>query len=180
MGLVNILSIVLGILGLVASILGAGLAFFTFINPKIRMDWYLNHPQGWEKIHLGLRGGRSLWRYKKHPEFIIERQDEIKAWDYSVTERWMKYPLPDPSKTSYLIHVSAGNIVVYSEEFVTLDGGRYLVPLPRVKYHENKEENEYFYEPLQIKIARVIGEYYRFKSIDEFIEQNEIEVRTNA
>jgi len=179
MDTITIISLIVGGLGLLASIIGSVLAYFTFINPKKRTDYYLRDTENWEEVHLGLRGSNSLWRYKKHPEFTIEQQDESDPWDYNKTEKWMKYPLPDPSKTTYMMHVKAGNIVVYAELFITLDGGRYLVPLPRVEYHKVKEDNEYFYTPLQVKIGDIVGNFYSMKSLDEFIEKNEIEIRKN-
>lgn len=175
--IITIISLIIGGLGLIASIAGSVLAYFTFVNPKVRVDSYLGRSKKWEQVELGLRGNNSLWRYKSHPEFTIQQQKDRKTWDSGAAERWMKYPLPDPSKTSYMMHVKAGSIVVYAEEFVTLDGGRYLVPLPRVKYHDKKEDNEYFYTPLQVSIARIIGEFYRMESIDEFVENNEVEIR---
>lgn len=172
---ITILGLILGILGLAGTILTA----ITFVNPKVRVDFYLNKHDKWEEVHLNLGGGGSLWRYQPHPEFTIEQQDDSEKWGFDVTESWMKYPLPDPSKHTYMVHVKASGIVIYAEKFITLDGGRYFVPLPRVKYHEEKENNEYFYVPLQIKIARIIGTYYRMDSIDEFIKHNEIEIRKN-
>lgn len=177
MNTVTVISLIIGALGLVASIASVILTYFTFINPKKRVDCYLKNAKKWEQIHLGLHGGNSLWRYKKHPEFAIEQQEGTKEWDYLVTEKWMKYPLPDPSKRSFMMHIKAGSIVVYAEEFITLDGGRYLVPLPRVEYHNKKQDNEYFYTPLQLKIGRIIGSFYSMSSLDEFIEKNEIEIK---
>lgn len=177
MDVITIISLLLGVLGLIATLVGTILAYTTFVNPKIRIDRYLKKPKNWEQIELGLSESNSLWRYKKHPEFSIEQQDDSKDWDFGITENWMKYPLPDPSKTTYMLHIKAGSIVVYAEQFITLDGGRYFVPLPRVEYSEEKKDNKYFYTSLQIQIARIVGQFYRMESIDEFVQHNEIEIR---
>ncbi|MEX1995517.1 MAG: hypothetical protein WD887_01950 [Candidatus Saccharimonadales bacterium] len=174
---ITIISLVLGVLGLLVSAVALALAYVTFVNPRKRMDWYLRRPSGWEKVNLNLLGGHSIWRYKNHPEFVIEQTDEREPWSHGKTETWMKYPLPDPSKTTYMLHVKSGATVVYTELFITLDGGRYFVPLPRVKYNEKEKDNEYYYTSLQVQIARIVGTYYRMKSIDEFIKHNEIKVR---
>jgi len=171
--MIDVFSIILGLSGLA----GVFLTTLMYINPRWRVDWYLNNPEKWEKITLDLNGFHSLWRHKKHPEFTIEETKFESKWDYSKTESWMKYPLPDPSKATTVIHIKVGGVIVYVENFISLDGGRYFVPLPRVKYHEKEKDNEYYYLPLQIKIARVIGVFYRMASIDEFVEKNEIEVR---
>ena len=170
----EILSLTLGFLGL----LGVGLTALMYLNPKWRLLLYLRNPKKWEEITLDLSGFHSVWRHKGHPEFTIERTEHEQEWSYDKTESWMKYPLPDPSKTTVVLHLKVGGAIVYVENFITLDGGRYFVPLPRVKYHKNEKDNEYYYTKLQVQIARVIGTFYRMKDIDEFVEHNEIEVRT--
>lgn len=171
--MLSIVSLLLGVLGLV----GVALTAAMYLNPKWRVDWYLRKPENWEKITLDLSGFHSIWRNKKHPEFTIERTQFEEEWSYGKTENWMKYPLPDPSKHTKVVHVKVGGTIVYVENFITLDGGRYFVPLPRVKYLKDKKENYYFYENIQINIAAIIGTFYRMKSIDEFISKNEIEVK---
>ena len=170
---ITILGLILGILGLI----GTTLTIAAFINPKIRLDYYLRKFEKWEEVHLNLGGGNSFWRFRPHPEFTIRQQEDSQESDHGVTESWMKYPLPDPSKHTYMVHITAGDTVVYVEKFITLDGGRHFVPLPRVRYDEEKKDNKYFYVPLQIKIARIIGTFHRMGSIDEFISHNEIEAR---
>ncbi len=162
----------LGVLGLI----GVLLTIFMYISPKYRVNWYLNNPGKWEEVHLNLNG-RSLWRRKDHPEFSIETQDESEEWSYGKQESWMKYPLPDPSKYTHMVHVKANGVVIYAEHFISLDGGRYFVPLPRAKYNEKEEDNEYYYNPIQLAIARVVGRFYRMEDVDEFVNHNEIEVR---
>lgn len=166
-------SLTLGILGL----LGVALTALMYINPKWRLFFYLKNPTNWEEITLDLSGFHSIWRHKSHPEFTIERTEHTQEWSYDKTESWMKYPLPDPSKTTIVLHMKVGGTIVYVEHFITLDGGRYFVPLPRVKYNKAEKNNEYYYTKLQLKIAEIVGTFYRMKDIDEFVKHNEIEVR---
>lgn len=169
----EIVGIIIGLVGLIT----IPLSFLTYISPKHRVNRYLRSPAKWKEVSLDLDGDDYLWQYVPHPEFEIRTLNDSHEWDYGVTERWMRYPLPDPTKRTYMVHVKAGDVVVYAERFISLDGGRYFVPLPRVKYHDEKEDNEYYYEPLQLRISRVIGRYYRMSSVEEFIRLNEIEVR---
>ncbi len=172
--MISFISILLGVLGLA----GVMLTALMYVNPRLRVDYYLRKPRNWEKITLDLNGMHSIWRYKNHPEFTIEKTDDEQEWSYDKRESWMKYPLPDPSKYTKVYLVKAGGVIVYVEHFITLDGGRYLVPLPRVSYHSEKEiANEYYYTTLQVRLAQVIGTFYRMKDIHEFIRHNEIEVR---
>ena len=169
----EIASITLGLLGL----LGVGLTALMYLNPKWRVLLYLRKPERWEEITLDLSSFHSIWRHKSHPEFTIERTEYQEDWSYGKTESWMKYPLPDPSKTTIILHLKVGGAIVYVEHLITLDGGRYFVPLPRVKHHDKEKDNQYYYTNLQMQIARVVGTFYRMKGIDEFVKHNEIEVR---
>jgi hypothetical protein len=169
----------IGWLGLILTLATLPLAIITYISPKHRLNRYLNHPSKWKEIDLDLLGFKSIWQFTPHPEFTIKQLDDTEEWAYDAVEPWMTYHFPDSSKRTYRLHVRANDVVVYSELFISLDGGRYFVPLPRVAYAKDKSGNNYYYEPIQIKISRIVGSYYRMSSIDEFINSNNLKV-TNS
>jgi hypothetical protein len=175
----NTLAWLATILGLVATIIGSTLAFMTYISPIIRVRSYLKRKDKWEKVSFDLHGNSEAWRYKPHPEFTIEYTEEIKDWDRTITETWMKYPLPDPSKHSKKLQVKVNGQIILAEEFIALDGGRYFVPLPRVKYAEEKKDNIYYYDEIQYLIGSIVGSYYRMESLDEFVKHQELTVKFN-
>ena len=115
--MLNAISLLLGALGLVGVVLTAAM----YLNPKWRVDWYLKKPSNWEEITLDLSGFHSIWRHKKHPEFTIERTEYEEEWSFGKTENWMKYPLPDPSKHTRVVHVKVGGTIVYVENFLKVE-----------------------------------------------------------
>jgi hypothetical protein len=171
-----ILSIVLALLGLVATIVGLYVTYITYINPEIRLSWYLKDIDGWEEVNFDFSDKKSFWRYKKHPEFTIIQQENGIDWDSDADEPWMIYPFPDPNKKTYEIYIKSNRTLILKEVFITLDGSRYFVPLPRVAYGETIDENRYYYTRWQIKISKVIGRYYRMKSVEEFARENNIKI----
>jgi hypothetical protein len=60
--------------------------------------------------------------------------------------------------------------------FVTLDGGRYLVPLPRKRVISGRIS--YFWESdtLPFKVGRVVGRYYRHANIEEAAKFLNVEI----
>ena len=57
MNVITIIGLIIGALGLIASITGTLLAYFTFVNPKVRIDRYLKRPKNWEQIEWHLLRG---------------------------------------------------------------------------------------------------------------------------
>ncbi len=167
---------VLAIAGLIASITGTCLAYFTYVSPIIRIKAYLRRPEGWEKVFTDVRGTNFHWRYSRHPEFVIQEDnyDNSRYWDR--TEHWMP-PCPDQGKTSNMVHVKVNGQIVLVEEFISLDGGRYFVPLPRRAVHDKENGNEYWYSELQVNISRIVGEYYHDGTIEKFIDKQKIPVK---
>jgi hypothetical protein len=162
------------VLGLVATIAGTTLAYFTFISPMHRFRLYLRKSKRWEEVVVDRSGMDSYWRYDRHPEFVLERGDSDE-WDPIVMESWMPHS-PDTSKGRTQIFARVNGQHLFNEEFVSLDGGRNFVPLPRRQSVEGG--SEYWYTSLQVSLARIVGHYYRpVTSIDDFMAQQKIPVR---
>jgi len=151
------------ILGFVATIIGSLLALVTYISPFIRLKLYLNKAKNWKKVYVGRF--EYNWQYKNHPEFIVEVDDEAREW--STVESWMHH-YPDSSKHASLVKVKVNGQILLTEEFISLDGGRYFVPVPKRKLI-NDTEFTYWYTPMQVNLARIVGYYYRINTIDEFM-----------
>ena len=81
-------------------------------------------------------------------------------------ERWTKV-FPDQNGSSYSVFLKIQGIVVYQLQFVSLDGGRIFVPMPEIRPVGNSTV-EYFWHlgSLEIKVARIIGNYYIHKSLE--------------
>ena len=46
--LITILSLMIGVLGLVVTLVGTYFAYISFINPMVRFKKYLKNPENWE------------------------------------------------------------------------------------------------------------------------------------
>jgi hypothetical protein len=162
------------VLGLVATIAGTTLAYFTFVSPMYRLKLYLRKRKRWEEVVTDFQGMETHWRYQGHPEFVLERGDS-QEWDQGLMEAWMPFS-PNSLKSRTQIRVRVNGQFLFVEEFISLDGGRNFVPLPRRKSVEG--QFEYWYTPLQVSVARIVGHYYRpFTTIDDFMSQQKIPVR---
>ena len=66
--LITILSLMIGILGLVATLVGTYFAYISFINPMVRFKKYLKNPDNWEKLQ-GIEDYLTFYRHKKYTNF---------------------------------------------------------------------------------------------------------------
>ncbi len=171
----NTLTWTITILGFIATIVGSLLAIFTYVSPVFRLKHYLKRTKKWKKVYIDRI--KYNWQYKNHPEFTIEIDDESNDW--GTTESWMNY-YPDSSKSASLVRVRANGQVLFIEEFISLDGGRYFVPLPKREIiSESETDNYYYYTSIQVMLARIVSYYYRGNNIEDFISNHNLEIKDN-
>ena len=164
---ITILGFIIGILGLVATLVGTYFTYISFVNPITRFKKYLKNPKDWEKFQ-GTEMHLSIFRLKKYQNFQI-----VIDWDKPVVENykeeWIRdYPDKEHS-ASYFVRLEANAMLLEKELFVSLDGGRIFIPSPRRTL--KNDELVYWYDPIQIQLANIIGEYYLEKDINEFAKQ---------
>jgi len=164
---ITILGFIIGILGLVATLVGTYFTYISFVNPITRFKKYLKNPKDWEKFQ-GTEMHLSIFRLKKYPNFQI-----VIDWDKPVVENYKEEWIRDyPDKehnASYFVRLEANAMLLEKELFVSLDGGRIFIPSPRRTL--KNDELVYWYDPIQIQLANIIGEYYLEKDINEFAKQ---------
>ena len=175
---VTIIQWVITILGLLASIVGGVLAIFTFISPFVRLKWYLKKADKWKKVYLDRY--KYNWQYKNHPEFTIEVDEESQDW--STTESWMTH-YPDSHKSTSFVKAMVNGRILLTENFISLDGGGYFVPVPKRAVVKEIEigsdeipEYKYWYTTIQVELARIVSSYYRMHTIEEFMESHHLAV----
>lgn len=159
--LITILSLMIGILGLVATLVGTYFAYISFINPMVRFKKYLKNPENWEKFQ-GIEDHLSFYRHKKYPNFQI-----VIDWDKELVENFHEEWINDglyPDKTnnaSYCVRLEANAMLLDKELFVSLDGHRYFVPVPRVSVSNPETgERDFYYDTRQIQLANIVGVYH--------------------
>jgi hypothetical protein len=159
--LITILSLIIGILGLVATLVGTYLTYISFVNPIKRFSKYLKKAGDWEKF-IGIESHLYYYRHKKYPSFQI-----VIDWDKSIIvnfhEEWINDALyPDKTNnTSYYVRLEANGMLLDKELFVSLDGHRWFVPVPHVEMSKIiKDERKFYYEERQIHLADIVGKYH--------------------
>lgn len=174
MNIVTIISLAIGVLGLVTTIIGTYLTYISFINPWIRFEKYLKKPNDWEKIIP--EQNLTIYRHKKYPGFQV-----ITNWDESIVnnfqEDWIGNFPDKEHNTSYRVRLEANSIFLRKELFVSLDGGRGFVPVPKRKL--DGASFEYYYDKLQVQLANIIGEYPRgsVENIESFAATQKIPIK---
>lgn len=168
--IITILGFIIGILGLVATLVGTYLAYISFINPITLFRKYLQNPEDWEKFQ-GIENHLSFYRHKKHPNFQI-----VIDWDKELVENfqeeWINNDLyPDKTNNaSYYVRLEANSMLLDKELFVSLDGHRYFVPVPKVSMSKD-HERQFYYDKQQVQLAKIVGNHHFEKDIYEFAKE---------
>jgi len=157
----NVLSLIIGILGLVATLAGTYFGYISFVNPMVRFNKYLKKPSNWEKF-IGIESHIYFYRYKRYPNFQI-----VIDWDKVVVENFHEEWINDamfPDKTNNMsryVQLVVNGMLLEKEVFVSLDGHRYFVPVPRTAIPDSgSEERIFYYDERQIQLVNIIGKFY--------------------
>jgi hypothetical protein len=157
----------IGIVGLVISGVGVYLRYLTVENPLMKFRLYIRRPEKWDQIHRS-ESHITTYRYRGDPEFqIVTNWNEEIVSNFS--ESWvMDYPWRGAdNNTSYYVRCEARGSLLHNELFVSLDGHRYFVPVPQ--RHVISDDEVFFYDPVQLDIARIVGKFDYLKNMEEFI-----------
>jgi len=159
-----ILSLTIGILGLIATLSGTYFTYISFVNPVHRFRRYLKNSSNWEKFQ-GTEVSLSIYRHKRYPNFQI-----IVDWDETIVENyqeeWMRDYPDKEHNASRFVRLEANAMLLETELFVSLDGGRTFAPVPRRS--SQNDRFTYWYDKIQVQLANIIGEYSWEKDINEF------------
>jgi len=120
--LITMFGFIVGILGLIATLVGTHLAYISFVNPLKRFNKYLEKADNWERF-IGIESHLYYYRYKKYPSFQL-----VIDWDRAIVENFREEWINDalyPDKTnnaSYYVRLEANGMLLDKELFVSLDG----------------------------------------------------------
>lgn len=94
--------------------------------------------------------------------FQIEQGERTREF----TERWTTV-YPDRNSSAYPVYLKIGGIVIKEITFISMDGGRILVPMAEVHPTES-DAVEYFWNAnsLEVKVCRIIGSYYIYENLE--------------
>lgn len=173
--LITILGLVIGIIGLFATLVGTYFTYISFINPIIRFKKYLKNPENWENFQ-GIENHLSFYRHKKYPNFqiVIDGDKEVVE---NFQAEWINDKLyPDKTNNaSHYVRLEANAMLLDKELFVSLDGHRYFYPVPKVFRGEN-DEREFYYDRQQIQLAKIVGRHHFGKDIYDFAKECKIPI----
>lgn len=68
---------------------------------------------------------------------------------------------PDKTSHRHKVFLIINNTVVDELDFISMDGGRYFVPMTKVRMVDGRPEYYWNINSLSVKVCRIIGEYYR-------------------
>lgn len=138
---------------------------------------YLNNKSKWSKRQID---NDDIYFYQDDNEYKIERaQDSHKTW--TATESWMT-KFPDSHISEYRVYLKHAETKIYEAVFVSCDGGRYFLPLPRKRLLDQSSKSkptfEYYWikNSIEYQLGEIIGEYYRQDSIEEVAKFCEIRI----
>lgn len=171
--IITVLGLILGILGLLATCAGLYISYVSYINPMKRFTKYLSKPEGWERANKDAH--LTVFRYKKQPGFqITSNWNEVVTEGF--TESWIRDYPDREHNSSYYVTLEANGVFLLKELFVTLDGGRGFVPVPKIKLVGKNKKRHFYYNQLQIRLARIISSYPLEDSIEKFASTQKVEI----
>lgn len=122
----------------------------------------------WEKEWID---NEENWIARQNNTFRITKGQNYEDFD----EPWSRgHPDRDTSKLS--VYLSINGVRVKELIFVTIDGGRILVPLPERMLVDGSPV--FFWRPndLSFKVGKIIGSYYIYKDIEGVAKRCRVEV----
>ena len=135
------------------------------LPPLERMILLLNDFEDWVSINED-----TQLYHKQFPEFTVRQGRQInKHFNEPWSERF-----PNINAHSFEVELRYFETIIHKETFVTCDGGRYQIPMPKIDTSDSArkfyiQENSFAY-----KIAQIFWQYY---PIDNALQMANIELR---
>lgn len=112
----------------------------------------------WEPRHIN---NDEVWVSTSNNSLqILTGKDSVEF-----SELWTE-KFPNPKSYSYPVYLKIGNTVVKELQFISVDGGRIFVPIPKIEINGNNDRI-FFWDSNSIEVAlcKIIGRYYIHRSI---------------
>jgi hypothetical protein len=124
----------------------------------------------WKKEHIG---HGEIWVCEKNNTFQIHMCDD----DREFKESWTSV-FPDQNTTMFHVNLTIGGTIVKSLPFISADGGRYTLPLPELAVIDGKPSFFWSSNSVEVRVAEIIGNFYRYGSLGEVAEFTKVELHT--
>ena len=126
----------------------------------------------WRNEHIG---HSEVWVCEDNNTFQIHQCDD----DRDFSETWTKV-FPDQSTKMFHINLMIGSTIVKSLPFISADGGRYTLPLPELALINGSQSFHWSPNSVEVRVAEIIGNFYRYSSIKAVAEFTKIELHSIA
>jgi predicted HTH transcriptional regulator len=134
------------------------------LPPLERMKKLLNQSKDW----VSMNDDTQIY-HKLFPEFTIRQG---KSSNESFNEPWSDQFI-NPSAYKFEVELRYFGTLIHKEIFVSCDGGRYQIPLPKIS--QNSDKKYYIKkESFAYKIAKI---YWQYFPIDDALQQAGIEIQ---
>lgn len=133
-------------------------------------EFLLAFPEKWSKRYIK---DRPIWIYAEDSLYqIVVDYDSREQFD----EPWVRH-YPDSKATKYPVYLQINGVTVHELLFISLDGGRYLVPLPESKTADNERRFIWKRSSLRVKVGSVINEFYDiYPTLEDVARNSGIEI----
>lgn len=122
----------------------------------------------WEKIYIG---HDEYWVCDSDRTYQLKIGDDDRAFK----EPWTSF-FPDPYTTMFHIHLQVSGVTIESLPFISADGARYILPLPKQRVAGNDRFFSWSPNSIDYKIAEVIGLFYRESCLKDVAKTLNIEI----
>lgn len=108
-------------------------------------------------------------------------QIDISADSTEFAEPWTAR-FPDKTASKQPVKLMIGSTVIRELYFIWCDGGRYLLPIPKIKGLDKDQKQIFRWSKkgLYFKVENIIGRYHSFKDFDEVAGLCQIVIEDNV
>lgn len=124
----------------------------------------------WRKEYIG---HDEVWICENNNTFQIHMSDDNREFK----ENWTTV-FSDQNTTMFHVNLTIGGTIVKSLPFISADGGRYTLPLPELAVINNVPSFYWAPNSVEVKVAEIIGNFYRYNSIKEVAAFTKIDLHT--
>lgn len=133
-------------------------------------ETFLENREGWEKRTIN---HSVVYFYTEDNSYQIVQGDEhVREWGSKI-EPWM-VNFPDASVFEYKVYLKHDETIISEYSFMSCDGGRYFIPLPKKRCAEpgenficNRFEYIWHRGSIEYKIGAVFGHFYHYENLEE-------------
>jgi len=137
--------------------------------------------EGTKKFEYLLENSNWHKKYIDHKQTWICNDDnmyqiEVGERERDFTEEWTQVYPDRYGSAAYPVYLKVRGVTIEQLLFISCDGGRIFVPLPERKVVEEKIILYYKTDSLEYKLAKIIGIFDDYRTIERVAEKSRIDI----